>query len=176
MPKTFEPHFLHLDPTGASCFRRSAVWLCKQQIVLRPNRSRPSFSPIPALTSPTAVVSVATVSTSSVSLTSSVQLAHHHHHPPPSSDRIPTAVANHPSCDHVCRNRSAGTWLSPYVFLLPTPFLTTLAPEASSTDQTCYLPGPFTVEVSQILKLKNPNKSPVAFKVGLCWVQRAVAQ
>lgn len=26
-------------------------------------------------------------------------------------------------------------------------------------------PGPFTVEVSQVLKLRNPNKQPVAFKV-----------
>jgi hypothetical protein len=26
--------------------------------------------------------------------------------------------------------------------------------------------GPFTKEVAQILKIKNPNSSPVAFKVG----------
>lgn len=39
--------------------------------------------------------------------------------------------------------------------------------EARSANHIRYLLGPFTVEVSQILKLKNPNKSPVAFKVGL---------
>lgn len=28
-------------------------------------------------------------------------------------------------------------------------------------------PGPFTVEVGQILRIKNPNAAPVAFKVSL---------
>lgn len=48
-------------------------------------------------------------------------------------------------------------------------FRTTCTSGTSPANQLCYFPGPFTVEVSQILKLKNPNKAPVAFKVGLYW-------
>ena len=83
----------------------------------------------------------------------------HLSHPPWNAELI--HPPRHPKLDtsslhHVCRHRSAGTRVPQYA-----------APKAPSLVVSSCLtrPGPFTVEVSQVLTIKNPNATPVAFKV-----------
>lgn len=55
------------------------------------------------------------------------------------------------SCPSISTRRSLGSAVRP--------------PGSAWSPPLSDRPGPFTVEVSQVLKIKNPNTAPVAFKV-----------
>lgn len=85
----------------------------------------------------------------------------------PSTSRQPQPLNNKTTrnCKNVRRDRSYRAWLPPYV--IPEALaLSTSGP--ASTDRTDL--GPFANEVTQILKIKNPNQTPVAFKVCFLWL------
>lgn len=70
---------------------------------------------------------------------------------------LPFVLLEINNAHHVGRDRSFGAQLSQYV----------LAHNASRRSGQVLMSraGPFTVEVAEILKIRNPNKNPVAFKV-----------